>query len=52
MATATQSLNDPATRGDVPLDEPVEGREDLVRGGPDVHYVTETVCRPVETPIL
>jgi Ni/Fe-hydrogenase subunit HybB-like protein len=39
-------------RGDIPLDEPLSGRELLIRGEPSFHDVTEAVCRPVETPLL
>ena len=44
--------DDPNIRGDVPMVDPVEGREPLIRGGHDYHYITETVCRVNETPIL
>ncbi len=39
-------------RGDIPLDDPMVGREPLVRGNLTFHDVTEAVCRPVETPLL
>ena len=39
-------------RGDVPLEDPVEGREQLVRGDHDFHYVTETVLTNNELPLL
>jgi len=47
MATATaQTLpNDINTRGDVVLEDPIAGREPLVRGGHDFHAVTEMVCK-------
>jgi Ni/Fe-hydrogenase subunit HybB-like protein len=38
--------------GDVVLEDPVQGREPLVRGDHDFHYVTEAVCRVAETPLL
>ncbi len=39
-------------RGDIVVPDPPEGREPLVRGNHDFHYVTETVCRVNETPLL
>ncbi len=43
--------NDPKTRGDIPVDDVVEGRELLVRGNHSFHEVTEIVCRGNELPI-
>ena len=43
--TAADLPNDSNIRGDIVLPDPTEGREDLVRGGHDFHYITETVCR-------
>jgi molybdopterin-containing oxidoreductase family membrane subunit len=47
MATATAPVlpDDIHTRGDVVLEEPVSGREALVRGPHDFHAVTEMVCK-------
>lgn len=39
-------------RGDIPLEDPVSGRESLVRGSPDFATITDTVCRVAETPLL
>jgi len=41
-----------AHRGDVPLEDLTKGRELLVRGTHDFHYITETVCSVVEAPLL
>ena len=50
--TAEASLpNDPEVRGDIPLVDPIAGRESLVRGQHDFHYITEQVCRVVEQPL-
>ena len=38
--------------GDINLEDVVSGREPLVRGDHDFHYVTETVCSVAETPLL
>ncbi len=38
--------------GDLNLEDPVKGREPLVRGDHDFHYITETVCRVAETKIV
>lgn len=38
--------------GDVPLDEDLVKREQLVRGGLTYHDVTEKVCKMAETPFL
>jgi Ni/Fe-hydrogenase subunit HybB-like protein len=38
--------------GDVNLEDPVSGREPLIRGDHDFHYVTETVCKVVEQPLI
>ncbi|MFN0062165.1 MAG: NrfD/PsrC family molybdoenzyme membrane anchor subunit [Myxococcaceae bacterium] len=46
--TALTLPNDPSIRGDIPLDEPVSGREALIRGAPDFHTITETVCKITE----
>ena len=37
--------------GDEVLVETVQGREPLIRGNHDFHYITETVCRVAETPL-
>ena len=52
---STQSItlpDDPNVRGDIPLEDPVEGREALVRGDRDFHYITEAVCRGNEQPLM
>jgi Ni/Fe-hydrogenase subunit HybB-like protein len=51
MVTASVDTSSQAY-GDLPLEDPVQGREPLVRGDHDFHYVTETVCRVAETPLL
>jgi Ni/Fe-hydrogenase subunit HybB-like protein len=38
-------------RGDESLEEKVAGREKLIRGQPDFHSITETVCRSIELPL-
>jgi len=38
--------------GDESLEDPVVGREPLIRGEHDFHYVTETVCKVAETKLL
>jgi molybdopterin-containing oxidoreductase family membrane subunit len=43
----SQTMN----RGDVVLEEKVEGREKLIRGPQDFHSITETVCRSIELPL-
>ena len=48
MATDTTAQS----YGDLNLEDPIEGREALVRGDHDFHYVTETVCRVAETKLL
>jgi len=53
ITVAEKSLpTDPNIRGDVSLPDPVEGRETLIRGDHDFHYITETVCKVNEQPIL
>ncbi|MBI4816001.1 MAG: polysulfide reductase NrfD [Deltaproteobacteria bacterium] len=53
MTSAAHSLpDDPRVRGDIVLEEPVVGREQLVRGPHDFHAVTEMVCAVNETPLL
>jgi len=44
------SLNRKIERGDVVLDEPLSGREELIRGGHDFRFVTNAVCKMAETP--
>ena len=44
--------NDVNLRGDIALEESISEREPLVRGDHDFHYITETVCRVNEAPIL
>jgi molybdopterin-containing oxidoreductase family membrane subunit len=50
-AGAVNLPNDPNTRGDVPLVDPVQGRELLIRGGHSFHDVTELVLKVNETEI-
>jgi len=47
VATTTAPVlpDDIHTRGDVALEEPISGREALVRGPHDFHAVTEMVCK-------
>jgi molybdopterin-containing oxidoreductase family membrane subunit len=55
MSTVDPYKHPTLDRGDVPLPaelEPLDGREALVRGDHDFHYVTEAVCRVAETPLL
>jgi Ni/Fe-hydrogenase subunit HybB-like protein len=52
MVSQVAAFNDPRTRGDIPLEEPTQGREDLLRGGLSFHEITEHVCRNIEQPIL
>ena len=40
---------DGVIRGDAALEDPLEGREPLVRGGHDYAYITEGVCRVPES---
>ena len=57
MANAAPSTSlalpdDPNVRGDIVLEDPIEGREPLVRGDRDFHYITEAVCRGNELPLM
>lgn len=38
--------------GDVPLEDPVVGREPLIRGEPDFHFITESVCNIAERKLV
>lgn len=38
--------------GDVALEDPVSGREELIRGNHDFHYITETVCKVAEMKLV
>jgi len=52
VKTVAELPDDVNVRGDIPIEDPVEGREPLVRGNRDFHYITEAVCKVNETPIL
>src|SRR5688572_30736895 len=52
LITVDKLPDDPKVRGDINVIDPIEGREPLVRGNHDFHFVTETVCRVAEVPIL
>ena len=47
-----QEYIDGIPRGDVPLRDPLIGREQLVRGEHDFAYITERVCAFPESPLL
>ncbi|MBI1949521.1 MAG: polysulfide reductase NrfD [Deltaproteobacteria bacterium] len=51
-STSIALPDDPNVRGDIVLEDPIEGREALVRGDRDFHYITEAVCKGNEAPLL